>query len=294
MQSLVSALTILLSLGITAAAAQSNESLQIGPGDLLHVQVYDNPDMEQHARVTDSGDLPLMLIGNVKVIGETPAQAAKSIEEALLRNHLLLHPQVLVAVEEFTTQKVSVMGEVRAPGSYAINTRRSVLDVLTLAGGLTDLADRKVLIERHGTTETVPYFLSNSPQAAVNTAVMVNPGDAIIVPKAGLVFALGDVGHPGGYTMTNNDGQLTALQLVARAGGSNHTAVPSHAILIRKLQSGYAEMPLALDKMEKGKLADLRLQPDDVIYIPFSFMKNFAVSGSGIAASVGSAAVYRF
>ena len=94
--------------------------------------------------------------------------------------------------------------------------------------------------------------------------------------------------------MTDNAGELTALELVARAGGTNHTAVPSHAILIRKSKEGYEKMPLSLDKMEKGKLADLKLQPDDVIYVPFSYMKNFAISGSGIAASVGSAAVYRF
>jgi polysaccharide biosynthesis/export protein len=293
MKRLGSTLFVLTLVG-TSAAAQTKESLQIGPGDLLHVQVYENPDLEEHARVSDSGDIPIILGDNVKVNGQTPAQAAKSIEEDLLGKHILLNPQVLVTVDEYATQKVSVMGEVRAPGAYAINTPRSVLDVLTLAGGLTELADRKVLIERHGTSEKVSYFLSNTPEVAVDTAMQVNPGDSIIVPKAGLVFALGDVAHPGGYTMTNNEGDLTALELVARAGGTNHTAVPSHAILIRKSQGGYVKQPLSLDKMQKGKVGDLQLQPDDIVFVPFSYMKNFAVTGSGIAASAASAAVYRF
>jgi len=293
MKRLSSALIVLTLLG-ASAAAQTKESLQIGPGDLLHIQVYENPDLEQHARVSDSGVVPMILGGNVTVSGETPAEAAKSIEENLLGKHILLNPQVLVTVDEYATQKVSVMGEVRAPGAYAINTPRSVLDVLTLAGGITDLADRKVLIERHDSSEKVLYFLSNTPEVAVDTAMKVNPGDAIIVPKAGLVFALGDVSRPGGYTMTNNEGNLTALELVARAGGTNHTAVASRAILIRKSQGGYVKQPFSLDKMQKGKVADLPLQPDDIVFVPFSYMKNFAVSGSGIAASVASAAVYRF
>src|ERR1035441_10422373 len=175
-------LTLLLAPGM---AAQTKESLLIGPGDLLHVQVFDTPELEQHARVTDAGELPLLLVGNVRVVSMTPAQAAKAIEEALLRGHILLSPQVVVNVDVYATQYVSILGEVHTPGAYAINTPRSILDVLTLAGGLTDLADRKVLIERHGTAEKVPFFLSNAPDVAMDTSVTVNPGDTLFVPKAG-------------------------------------------------------------------------------------------------------------
>jgi len=143
------------------AAAQSPESLLIGPGDFLHVQVFDTPELEQHARVTDAGELPLILGGNVKVAHLAPADAARVIEKRLLDGHFLLNPRVLVSIDEYATQKVSVLGEVKTPGAYPINTPRSVLDVLTLAGGLTDLADRKILIERQGTGERVLYFVSN-------------------------------------------------------------------------------------------------------------------------------------
>jgi polysaccharide export outer membrane protein len=275
-------------------AAQTKESLLIGPGDLLHVQVFDTPELEEHARVTDAGELPLVLGGSVKVAALTPAEAAHAIEDALKGGHFLLNPRVLVTFEENATQKVSVLGEVRVPGAYAIQTPRSVLDVLTLAGGLTDLADRKVLIERHGTSERVPYFVSNTPGVALDRAVQVNPGDTLIVPKTGIVYALGDVGRPGGYTMTNNEAQLSVLELIARAGGTNHTAVPSHAKLIRKSNGSYVEIPLPLSDMQKGKRADFALQADDIIYVPFSYMRNFAVNGSGIAASAASAAVYHF
>lgn len=274
--------------------AQGQESLLIGPGDLLHVQVLDTPDLEEHARVTDAGELPLILGGNVKVAALTPEQAARAIEKVLLDGHYLLHPQVLVTVEEYATEKVSVFGEVRAPGAYSIDTPRPVLDVLTMAGGLTDVADRKILIERHGTGEKLPYFVSNKPGVAIDTSVEVDPGDTIVVPRAGIVYVLGDVARPGGYTMTNNEAAISVLELVARAGGTNHSAVPSHAKLIRKSGSGYIEMPLQLSAMQKGKRADLPLEAGDIIYVPFSYMRNFGLQASGLAASAASAAVYRF
>jgi polysaccharide export outer membrane protein len=276
------------------AVAQSQESLLIGPGDLLRVQVFDTPELEQHARVNDAGELPLVLGGNAKVGSLTPAEAAQVIEKVLQNGHFLLQPRVLVTVEEYATQKVSVLGEVKTPGAFAISTPRSVLDVLTLAGGLTDLADRKVLIERCGGTEKgekVPYFVSNK---AMDTSVKVNPGDTILVPRAGIVYVLGDVARPGGYTMTNNEAQISVLELVARAGGTNHSAVPSHAKLIRKSNGGYVEIPLPLSAMQKGNRADLPLQADDIIYVPFSYMRNFGMQASGLVASAASAAIYRF
>jgi polysaccharide export outer membrane protein len=270
------------------------ESLLIGPGDMLHVQVFDTPELEQHARVTDTGDLPLVLGGNVRVAGLTPAQAALAIDDSLTKGQFLLRPKVAVTVEEYSTQKVSVLGEVKAPGAYAINTPRSVLDVLTLAGGLTDVAERKVLIERRGTRERVPYFVSNKADVALDSAVQVNPGDSVIVPKTGIVYVLGDVARPGGYTMNNNDAQVTVLQLVARAGGTNHSAVPSRAKLIRKRGSTYIEEPLPLSAIQKGKRDDLALNADDVIWVPFSYLRNFGMQATGVAAQVGSAAVYHY
>jgi polysaccharide export outer membrane protein len=280
-------------LAVSAALGQ-NETLLIGPGDSLHVQVFDTPELEQHARVTDAGDMPLVIGGNVHVAGLTPAQAAHSIEDTLQKGQFLLHPKVAITVEEYATQKVSVVGEVKTPGAYAINTPRSILDVLTMAGGLTDIADRKVLIERHGTKQRIPYFLSNNADTALDSVVEVKPGDSVLVPKAGIVYVLGDVARPGGYTMTNNEAQLTVLQLIARAGGTNHSAVPSHAELIHRKGSSFVEEPLALSAMQKGHRADMPLQPDDVVWVPFSYLRNFGLQATEMLGEVGSAAVYRF
>ncbi len=284
-----------LTFGLTLiGAAQQNESLLIGPGDMVQVSVFDTPELGQVLRVTDAGSIPLIMGGDVKISFQTPETASRTIEKILLDGHFLLHPRVSVTIVEYATQKVSILGEVKVPGAYATNTPRSVVDVLTLAGGLSDAADREIVIERRGTHEKVHYFVSNHPDMTLDSAVTVNPGDTIIVPKAGIVYVMGDVARPGGYTMTNNEAQISALQLVARAGGTNHSAVPSSARLIRKTGTSYTDTPLPLSAMQKGKQPDLQLEANDIIYVPFSYLRNFGMQSTGIVASVGSAAIYAF
>lgn len=286
-------LVFVLGISVTGVAQQT-EGLLIGPGDLVQIHVVDTPELDQAVRVTDAGTMSLIYGGDVRVASKTPAQAERAVERALVDGSFMRHPRVTVTVTEFATEKVSVMGEVKAPGAYSIHTARSVVDVLALAGGLGADADRKIVVERKGSHEKVTYFVSNQANAAFDAAAVINPGDAIFVPRAGIVYVLGDVAHPGGYTMTNNEAEITALQLVARAGGTNHSAVPSKAILMRKTASGYANTPMQLSAMQKGKVPDVKLEANDIIYVPFSYMRNFGMQASGLAASVGSAAVYKF
>jgi polysaccharide biosynthesis/export protein len=277
---------------MVSAIAQSTESILIGPGDMLHIQVFDTPELEQHARLTDDGNVPLIFLGNVHVAGLTPEAAARLIESDLVQKQYMKHPQVSVSIESFATQGVLVSGQVAHPGSYQIETSRTVLDVLSLAGGLNDVADRHVTIERHGTGERVQYYLSNKPEEAFDHSVLIHPGDKVLVPKAPVAYMLGDVGRPGGYAFTNNSSQLTALQMLALAGGTPPTARPAVARLIRRNGDGFTEKEIQLSDMAKGKIADFQLQADDIIYVPFSYWKNAAMNAAQIASSAGSAAVY--
>lgn len=282
-------------LSLPGSAQTARESLLIGAGDLLHIQVADTPEMEQHARVTDAGEVPIEGAGNVKVTGLTPAAAAIAIQNQLVAARYMRHPIVLVTVEQYATQTVSVLGEVKAPGAYTIGTPRSILDVLALAGGLTPIADRNIVIERHGdAANLVHYNYSNNANEAVDLQVYVNPGDTVLVQKAGIVYVLGDVNHPGGYAMANNESKMTMLQAVALAGGLTKTAKQGRARLIRKQSDGSCtDQRVSLGELQEGKIPDIAMQPGDVLYVPFSFGRNLAVLGAGsIAASATSAAVY--
>src|ERR1039458_1265741 len=287
-------LILAASLSLCAVAQAPHESLLIGSGDQLHIQVLDTPEMEQHPRVTDAGEVPIEGAGNVKVAGLTPAGAATAIQNSLIAARYMRQPVVVVTIEQYATQTVSVLGEVKAAGAYPIATPRSILDVLALAGGLTTVADRNILIERHGDPGMqVRYFYSNDANQAVDQQVVVNPGDVVLVSKAGIVYVLGDVNHPGGYAMTDNDSKITMMEALAVAGGATKTAKQGQARLIRKEPGGsYSDRKISIGDLQEGKIPDIAMEPGDVFYVPFSFGRNLALAAGSIAGSAASAAIY--
>ncbi len=287
----------LLTFGLLLACAGpllAQESLPIGPGDLLHVTVFDTPEMDQHTRVNDNGNLHLTVGGDVHVGGLTASDAGRAIEAALLERKIMLHPQVLVSVEDFATQKVSILGDVHVPGAYAITTSRSVLDVLSLAGGLTQTANRNVIIQRRSTGEKVPYYFSNDGNVAIDTAVKVFPGDTVLVPKADMVYAIGNFHAPGAYTISDNESKLSVLELLANAGGAPPTADTFHARLIHRSGAGYTEEDVPLYSMMRGKKPDIALHAGDILYVPFSYARNTILGASQIIAAAGQASIYAY
>ena len=275
-----------------AVAPDTRESLLIGPGDLLQITILDEPDLSRKVRVLDSGEIALPFIGSVHVGGFNAAAAAAAIARKYVEGEFLKHPEVSVFVEEYATQSVAVLGQVVKPGPVSISTGRSLVDVIAMAGGLTEVADRHITIERGGPSRgLVEVFLSNRAEDAFNADVEVFPGDKILVPKAGLVYVLGDVGRPGGYVMQNNS-RMTVLEAIAMASGVNRTGSVARARLIHNTNGKFEERDLPLKEIEQGTAPDELLQADDVIYIPFSFGRNILMGTNSIVAATSSALIY--
>lgn len=273
------------------APAQS-ESLLIGPGDLLRISIVRESELDQRIRVLDSGDIVLALAGNVSVQGLTPAQAAARIANKYREGQFLLHPEVSVFVEEYATETVTVLGQVAHPGNFRLDAPRTLIDVLSLAGGLTDSAERHIVVQRAGKEgERVRVFLSNHADDALNANVLVRPGDTVVVPKAGIVYVLGDVAHPGGYVM-QNDSQLTVLQAIALAAGTSKTASEKRVRLVRNIDGLTKSIDLPLRDMERGREPDIPLQANDILYVPFSMVKNLSMGLANITAAASSALIY--
>ena len=287
--------------GAVAAQAQSGgtqpgagpvESLPIGPGDTVHVTFFDEPNLEQRVRVDDAGNISLSLIGSIHVVGLTPSAAAQAIAARYKQGGFLNNPQVQVFVEQYATENVSVLGQVRLPGPVPSPTPRSILDVLALAGGLTDLADRNVTIQRTN-GERIKVFISNFSDVALEASkIIVYPGDIVLVPKAGIVYVLGNVFKPGGYVM-QDESKITVLQAIAAAGGTATTAGEGGAKLLRHESSGVAVENIHLNAMQKGKQPDVLMQNDDIVWVPFSFWRNIEISTPGILSSAASASIYQ-
>lgn len=273
-------------------AQVAQESLLLSPGDLIHILVFDVPQLEQHARIADSGKCTLALIGEVGVSGLTPTEAAQRISGMLARGGYMRQAQVSVVVEQYASADIAVSGQVQHPGTYMVTTPRNLLDVLSMAGGMTAAADIHITVKRRGGQREIVYAdIPNDADAALLNAVLVYPGDLVIVPKAGIVYVLGDVAHPGGYVMSD-DAQLSVLQVIAMANGTTKTAAENHARLVRQTAVGPIDLPISLKAMEKGSQADIALQPEDVLYIPYSTAKNIMLGASAILSSTGGAAIY--
>jgi polysaccharide biosynthesis/export protein len=269
------------------------ESLRIGPGDQIEIQVFDTPDLNEVTRVNDRGEVTLRLGGSLRVASMTTDQAAHAVEAVLVSKRIMHAPSVLIAVSKYATQNVTVFGEVSKPASYEIDTPRPVVDVLALAGGFTDLADHHITIQHRDGTAADTLLISNDPETGEAGKTYVYPGDKVIVPKAPLIYVLGNVGRPGGYRMNSNESTLTVLQAISNAGGTQPSASPNSSRLIRRQKDGsHQESHLALSNLQKGKEPDIPLQPDDIIYVPFSYMKNALLSITGVFAAATTAVIY--
>jgi polysaccharide export outer membrane protein len=282
----------LLSSVLALPCFAQQESLLIGPGDMIEVNVMDTPEMEQQVRVTDDGSVHLAYIGILHVAGQTPSAAAAMIQQALMEKKVMRHPQVTVKMQELATQDVSVLGQVHTPGTYSITTPQTILKVLSLAGGLTEVADRNITVKRQKSGEQLKYNVSNNAEQALSDVVMVYPGDTVLVARAPMIYVMGDVNRPGAYAITTNDAHVSVLQMIAIAGSASKTAAQSHVRLLRTTEHGQVELPVHLDAIQKGKEKDIALQPNDILYVPFSWMRNVAMSSSSIGASAAGAAVY--
>jgi polysaccharide biosynthesis/export protein len=276
------------------AAPEDIARIRIAPGFVLQVGVFDEPDMETSSTVDQSGLIALPLAGQVQVGGQTIEEARKSIEAALIERKILLHPQVTVSLVQYVPYIVAVMGEVQNQGRLQLIAPHTLLDVISLAGGATALAGGSVLL-RHtvdGVARTDSYPYRRGGDGTEIAQVMVRDGDTVIVPRAGIVYVLGSVNRPGGYLM-QEDGDLDVMQALALAMGTSLQAkVGSIRVLRRNADSTWVEIPVDYREISKGKRIPLRLQAQDIVYVPISKPKAIFTSSSSIIGQTGSAVIY--
>ena len=267
--------------------------IMIGSGDLLEVSVFGVPDLTRTVRVGESGAVYLPFIDAVKVAGLTTEQAQALIAKTYKDGNYLRDPQVSVLIKEYASQGIAVMGEVGKPGIYPLLGEVRLFDAISAAGGTTPKAGPKVTILHRGQPNDPDVITMNgSGSAASQSNVALEPGDTVIVSKAGIVYVMGDVTKPGGFVMENSD-SLTAMQAVALAQGTQKTAALSKARLIRRGSSGVEEISVPLDKIYSAKAQDVKLQADDILFIPGSASRSAGMKTlETILQTIPGAAIY--
>jgi polysaccharide export outer membrane protein len=269
----------------------SAAELPIGSGDLVEISLFGTTDFHEEARVTNTGEITLPLIGAVHVAGLSPAQAGSRISKELIDGNFYRNPQVSVLVKEYATEDVYVLGEVQKPGLYPVLKVRNLLQAISLAGGTTQKAGRNVVISNKNRPDN-RIVATLSGDGPTNPEVL--PGDTIVVQKAGIVYVVGDVHQPTGIVLENEN--LTVLQAIAMAQGTNPDAALSHAKLIRKGPDGPQQMDLPLKKMLSARAPDVKVQAEDIIFVPKSTATAFSKRGleAAIQAATGVAMYHTY
>jgi len=245
----------------------------VGTGDLLHIEVFDVQELSRDVRVGDAGDISFPLIPTkITAAGLTPFQLEQKMEQLLIENGLVTHPQVSVFVKEQNSQPVSVVGAVQKPMVYQVVRPTTLLEILAGAGGIADDAGSVVIVTRspnpfaarsaaaiigastngNGSvsagagTPTPDDPLGENPQiitirirdllesgdSAYN--ILIYGGDVISVPRGGIVYVTGaGIAQPGGYVLQSHGEQITVLKAVALAHGLTGFAKADNAVIMR-------------------------------------------------------------
>lgn len=276
---------------VGADANATQRLVTLGPGDQIRVDVVDLPELESRDAVIGAdGSVSLPHVGRIQAEGLTTDGLEQRIEVEL--SDVMFEPKATVNVIELASRPIYVLGAVREPGAHQIGGRMRLLEALSLAGGLAEDSGHALTLTRSLDRGPIPVpgARSDAEQAysvveiplqplvssqTPETNVELEPGDVISVMKADLVYVVGQVERAGGFVLKERE-TVTALKALALAGGLRPHASPKRAKILRRESpdAEAVEVPVDLKAILSGRVADIPLSPEDVLFIPKSGAKS--------------------
>ena len=254
----------------------------LGHADVISVTIGDAPELSGSYRVTETGYVALpSLSAPIKSEGLTVQQESQAVAAALKRDKLLRDPRVNVFVLEYHSRTVTVLGSVLKPSVYSLQSSTTLLEVLSLAGGLAPTAGNTVQLMHKATERSPGAALTDTIELAKLLSGAdpllnkeVRPGDVITVSTAPVVYVIGAVMKPGGYALQDANSPITVLKALAMAQGLTPLASRSRGLILRRDRpTQNQEISVDVGKLLTGKVADVTLQGNDVLFIPESGVK---------------------
>src|SRR4029077_7626737 len=282
-----------------------------GPDDQLEISGPELTDFaNKPVRIVGEGDIQAPLVGRVHVSGLTVQQTEQKLDKAL--STYIRQPQVVANVVEVRSQPVSVLGAVNTPGVHQVQGHKTLLEILALAGGIRQDAGYSVRITRELAWGCIPLPSAHLDPTGQFTIAELNlkkimeaktpeeniqifPHDVISVPKAEMVYVIGEVHRSGGFVLGEHK-SISVLQALSLAEGMNSGADPRHAKILRLKADADQREELKVDVKDalNGKKPDFPLQGEDILFIPGSTGKKAALRGLETAIQTGtSVAVWR-
>src|SRR5262245_8254250 len=258
-------------LGLIASAPVHAQEYVLGPRDVLKITVWGQDDLTRDYQVDADGFVPFPLVGRVKAAGLTSKQFASKLAE-LLEKDYLVNPQVMVAVKEFLSQKVHVLGEAEKPGLFYLTGPTTILEIISKAGGLSKTAGRQLVLIRGQGSGTaakgnaimrVNFEKIQSGDPSEN--IVLEDQDTVFIPKANGFFVLGEVKTAGVFPIEKASSVLDAITL---AGGFSDKAAPSGVKLIRRLPEGQQDTVALVLSGANSRDQVVRVQDGDTVLVP--------------------------
>ncbi len=255
---------------------RARSDYRIGRQDLLEISVFGVEELRQTVRVTDDGSITMPLLGRLAVVGLSKTELEQLIAR-LLEARYVRDPQVTVFVKEYESKKVAVSGAVKKPGTYEMLGEKTLLEMISIAGGLDKDLGNEIFIFRaavDGTTERLPVDLDRlvyDADPAMN--LVLEPGDIVYVPTVEKVriFVSGAVKTPNLFEVPRSQ-PVTVLKAITLAGGTTDRAAERRVQIIRTDADGQrVTLQVDLRKIKRGKAEDPILYRDDLVLVPESF-----------------------
>lgn len=212
-----------------------------GEGDQILITVFGQPDLSADVVVGSSGLITLPLIGTLEVKGKSAIEIAQMFARKLEQGQYLLNPKVSARIGQQVSRAFSVMGEVSRPGKFPIQGQISILDAISIAGGLTQRADKQIrILRRHqdadsdGNTETLTLNFDDNKNAE-RLMQRIRPNDVIIVGQQKSFYVYGEVRKPGMYPVEDD---LNVMRVLAIGGGVSERGSSSRIRILRKNDKG--------------------------------------------------------
>jgi polysaccharide biosynthesis/export protein len=295
-----------------AAPAESNglPTYVLGPDDVIAIRALNAEEIRGDAvRIDPGGEISLPLLGRMRAAGLTIERLEGDVS-ARLKTYVR-DPVVAVTIVEYRSQPVSVVGSVAQPGVHQLEGRKTLIEMLAKAGGLSPTAGDAVKITRKLEWGTIPHGSAATDAGGKFSVAEVNltdiiqakkpednifilPHDVISVPRANLVYVIGEVKRAGGFVVQERR-TISGLHALAMAEGFTEIAAPQRATIIRQLKDGERiEIAADLKEILNGTKTDVELLPDDILFVPTSTAKNVVRTTLQTAISaVTSAIIYR-
>jgi polysaccharide export outer membrane protein len=290
---------------------QLRSTYVLGPDDQITIRALDVEEIsEKPIRIEMSGHIRLPLVGRIEAAGLTVEQLENEISQRL--KEYVKEPEVTVSIVEFRSQPVSVIGSVKNPGVHQLEGRRTLVEILALAGGLADDAGYSLKITRRLEWGPIPLeSAQNDATAKYSVAevrlkeildaskpeenIVIKPYDVISVPRAEMVYVTGQVQRAGGYVLRERE-TLSVLQALSLAGGLSGVASPKSARILRPTEAGASREEIAVDlgQIMLGKAKDVPLRAEDILFVPSSAPKKAIARAAEAALSIATTlAIYR-